>query len=108
MSSVEFATPIRALIEETQLPLDFLTAPDGAMGPVLDKLFFTDYAVLRGPDGVGAAIDLVIAQEAALALPGLDGFAFVFGGDGSGATLVRMSVLAGASGITARLDDVTV
>ncbi len=105
---VSYATPIRKLISEADIPLDFLASPDGALAPVLDKLFFTNYALIQSPDGFGVAIELVVAGEAALSLPGLDGFAFVVGGDGEGATLIDASLFASARGISVRLDNVTV
>jgi hypothetical protein len=105
---VSYATPIRKLISEADIPLDFLAAPDGALAPVLDKLFFTNYALIQSPDGFGLAIELVVAGEAALSLPGLDGFAFVVGSDGDGATLLDASFFVSARGFSARLDNVTV
>ncbi len=105
---VSYATPIRKLISEADIPLDFLAAPDGALAPVLDKLFFTTYALIQSPDGFGVAIELVVAGEAALSLPGLDGFAFVVGSDGEGATLIDASFFVSARGVSARLDNVTV
>ena len=33
---VSYATPIRKLIAEADVPLDFLTATDGVLAPVLD------------------------------------------------------------------------
>ena len=78
----QFATPIRKLIAEADVPLDFLTSPDGVLAPVLDKLFFTSYAPIMSPDGFGVVIELVVAGEVSLALPGLDDFAFVIGSDG--------------------------
>src|SRR5262249_26574900 len=105
---ISYATPIRKLISESDIPLDFLASPDGALAPVLDKLFFTSYALIQSPDGFGVAIELVVAGEAALSLPGLDGFAFVIGGDGDGGTLIDASIFVTAQGFTARLDNVTI
>jgi len=105
---VSYATPIRKLIAEADVPLDFLTATDGVLAPVLDKLFFTSYAPIMSPDGFGAAIQLVVAGEASLALPGLDDFSFVIGSDGENATLINVTVFVSPDGFNARLDDVTV
>jgi hypothetical protein len=105
---ISYATPIRKLISEADIPLDFLASPDGALAPVLDKLFFTGYALMESPEGFGVAIELVVAGEAALSLPGLDGFAFVIGGDGDGGTVIDASIFVTAQGFSARLDNVTV
>jgi hypothetical protein len=108
MSTLDYAVPIRELIDESAIPLDFVTSAEGPVGDVLDKLFFTDYAVSSGPEHFGASLDLLIAGETALAIPGLDGFAFVFGSDGANATLVRLSFLATPAGLTAQADDVSI
>jgi uncharacterized linocin/CFP29 family protein len=108
MEMVSYATPIRDLINESDLPTDFLTTPDGPLASVLDKLFFIDYALVSGPDGIGLTIELVVAGEAAISLPGLAGFGFVLGSEGAGVTLIDASFFISQRGFSARLDDVTV
>lgn len=103
-----YATPIRELVEESALPLDFVGSDDGQVGALLDRIFFTDYSITSGPNGIGASISLVIAGEAALAIPGVEGLAFVFGSDGAPATNVKLSFFLTSSGMTGRLDDVSI
>ena len=54
MSTLDYAVPIRELLDESAIPLDFVTAAEGPVGDVLDKLFFTDYALSSGPERLGA------------------------------------------------------
>lgn len=108
MSILSYAVPIRRLIDEAGFPTDFITASDGPLAPVLDRLFFTNYALINRLDGTGLLIQLVIAGEAAIGFPGLDGLAVVFGRTDAGATLIDASFFVGSKGFSARLDDVVV
>gem|GEM_PF-4384555 len=42
---------------------DFITTSEGAIGDLLDELFFTDYAPIVEPDAVGFLLDLVVFRE---------------------------------------------
>src|SRR5260370_697679 len=87
MNTLSYAVPIRNLIREANIPTDFITADDGPLAPLLNKLYFTDYSVITQPDGLGVLIELVVAGEAAIGFPGVEGFALVFGSTDGGATL---------------------
>lgn len=108
MNKLNYAVPIRNLIRDADFPTDFLTADDGLLGPLLSKLYFTDYAVTVRPDGLGLWIELVVAGEAAIGFPGVPSLAVVFGTTDGGATLIDASFFVGAKGLSASLDDVTV
>lgn len=102
-----YATPIRKIIDEASIPTDFLTASDGPLAPLLDRLFFTDYAPIIDRDGVGVIIELVVAGEATFSLPGLEGVSFVVGDTGTGATLLSASFFVDTKGLRANLNDLT-
>ncbi|HEX2079267.1 MAG TPA: hypothetical protein VHG08_16190 [Longimicrobium sp.] len=78
------------------------------MAPVLNRLFFTNYALVNRRDGSGLLIQLVVAGEAALGFPGVESLAIVFGTTDAGATLLDTSFFLGPRGFSARVDDVTV
>lgn len=105
---LSYAVPIRTLISEADIPTDFITAADSPLAPLLDKLFFTDYSVITRPDGIGLMIELVVAGEASIGLPGLNGFAIVFGNSEGGATLINASFSLFKGAFSAELDDVTI
>ena len=108
MSALSYAVPIRKLIDEAGIPTDFIIASDGALAPLLDRLFFTNYALVNRLDGTGLLIQLVVAGEAAISLPGLESLAIVFGTTDAGATLIDASFFLGNNGFSARVDNVTV
>lgn len=108
MTILSYAVPIRRLIDEASFPTDFITASDSPLAPVLDRLFYTNYALVNRLDGAGLVIQLVIAGEAALSLPGLQSFAIVFGSTDAGATLLDASFSIGPQGFSARVDNVAV
>ena len=108
MSALSYAVPIRKLIDEAGIPADFITASDGALAPLLDRIFFTNYALVNRLDGAGLLINLVVAGEAALGVPGLQSLALVFGSTSAGATLIDASFFVGNNGFSARVDNVTV
>lgn len=108
MSILSYAVPIRRLIDEASFPTDFITASDGPLAPVLDRLFFTNYALINRLDGAGLLIQLVVAGEAAIGLPGVESLAIVFGSTDAGATLIDASFFVGKKGFSARLDNLTV
>jgi hypothetical protein len=108
MNTLSYAVPIRNLIREANIPTDFITADDGLLAPLLNKLYFTDYSVATRPDGIGLVIELVVAGEAAIGFPGVEGLSLVFGSTDAGATLLDASFFIGAKGFSARVDDVTV
>lgn len=101
-------TPIRELIDEEHIPTDFFSASDGLLTSVLDKLFFTQYSPVTDRDGIGLLIDLVVAEEVAISLPGLEGFKIVFGSDDTGLTTISASFFAGSKGVYASFRDLTI
>jgi hypothetical protein len=108
MSIFSYAVPIRSLIDEASIPTDFITSADSPLAPLLDRLFYTNYALVNRPDGAGLLIELVVAGEAAIGLPGLDGLAIVFGSTDAGATLIDAGFFFGTKGFSARVDNITV
>lgn len=108
MSTLNYAVPIRRLINEASVPTDFITASDSPIAPLLDKLFFTNYTLITTSDGIGLMIELVVAGEAALGFPGVEDLAVVFGTTDAGATLLDASFFVGPKGIRGRVDNVTV
>jgi hypothetical protein len=71
MNTLSYAIPIRNLIREADIPVDFIATDDGLLAPFLDKLFFTDFSVITEQDGIGVLIELVVDGEAAISLPGV-------------------------------------
>lgn len=103
---VRYATPIRILLAEAPFPTDFVTGAGGLLDPLLDKLYYTAFSPSRNGDTLGMLIDLVVLDEVALELPGLDGFQIVLGGDSSGFTRARLGVQVGPQGIITSLSGV--
>jgi hypothetical protein len=108
MALPSYAVSIRRLISESDIPQGLLGAADGAMGAILDRVFFTSYGVVTEPDAVGLRLEVLIVGEVALALPGLDGLAFVLGGDGQDNTTFKASFVVGEDLFGARLEDVSI
>src|SRR3954469_5992576 len=108
VSILSYAIPIRKLIDEAGFPTDFITASDGPLAAVLDRLFFTNYALVNRRDGTGLLIQLVVAGEAAIGFPGVENLAIVFGSTDAGATLIDASFFVSNKGFSARVDNVTV
>src|SRR5881394_1000571 len=108
MSTLNYAIPVRTLISEASIPTDFITASDSPLAPLLDRLFYTNYAVVSRPDGVGMFIDLVVVGEAAIGFPGLESLAIVFGTTDAGATLINASFFISNRGFRARWNNITV
>ena len=103
---VRYATPIRVLLAEAPFPTDFVTGAGGLLDPLLDNLYYTAFSPSLDGDTLGVLINLVVLDEVALELPGLDGFQIVLGGDSSGFTRVRLGVRVGPKGIVTSLSDV--
>ena len=108
MSQITFpvyAVPIRRLLDESNIPEQFLSIEDGR-GKLLDRIFFTNYSVFGGPELIGVKIDLIVLGEASLKFSGLDSLALVVGSESAGVTSIKASFYLGKSGFGARLDDV--
>ena len=67
------------LLGEAPFPTDFITGEGGLLDPLLDGLYYTDFSPTVGSDSFGALVDLVVLDEIALQLPGLDGLQIVLG-----------------------------
>ncbi len=98
--------PIRLLLDESRLPLDFITST-GPIADVLDRVGFTQYTTRVGPDSIEFAIELGAIGELALALPGLDGFAFVIASDASGDTRFTLDVAVSPRGMRAAASNIS-
>jgi hypothetical protein len=106
MNALSYAAPLRKLVQESQIPLDFITAADGPVGSLLDKVYFTEYALIDSASGTGFFIELVFDGELALGLPGFEGFALVLGSGGDGATRVDAAVLLHGGRVSIRLENI--
>jgi hypothetical protein len=106
MPPLSYATPIRELISEADLPVDFITTSDPSSASLLDKLFFTDSSVTVTNDGIGMLLELVVTDEIVLSLPGLDAVSIVVGGGADKITRIRASFFLSDAGFRIRLDDI--
>lgn len=101
------SAPLSELIETADLPLDFLSSPDGALGDLLESIYYTDYtSFLTADSELGLGIELLIPDELALNLPPLEDLALVLGAGEEGGTLFRLYALVSTRGVVLELSDV--
>jgi hypothetical protein len=107
--AVEYASRIRELIPDSLLPSelsDFFQSADGTFSEILDSLYFTDYSASVSSLGFSLIIDLLIPEELAISLPGLDSLQIVIGSTSVGTTSVTVSFFVSEDDFEFRLDNV--